>query len=77
MRKLQESLVAHRKYMQLDVQMNIVALFVQIERRCRPILNKFFKAEVLKRYPYLANMPTKLKNRINEKTDRCIRKHSY
>ena len=77
MRHLQESLVAHRKYMQIDDQMSIVALFVQIQRRCRPTLDKYFRTEVLKRYPYLANMPTKLKNRVNEKTERCIRKHSF
>ena len=77
MRKLQESLVAHRKFMQIDVQMEIMALAVQVERRCRPILNNWFRKQILIRRPYLKDMPTKLKNLVNEKTDRCIRKHSY
>lgn len=77
MRKLQESLVAHRKLMDFDVQMAIATLALHIERRCRPILNKWFRKVILTKRPYLEEMPTKLKYQVNEKTDRCIRKHSY
>ena len=77
MKRLQKSISTYNKVMRFDCQMNIVNIVHQIEKRCRPILSNFFIAGLLNKRPYLKNMPVKLKNLVNDKIERCMRKHSY
>lgn len=77
MKRLQKSLATYNKTIRFDCQMDIVNVIHQIEKRCRPILDNFFRTGLVQKRPYLKNMPVKLKNLVSNKIERCIRKHSY
>jgi len=77
MRRLQESVSLYNKSLSLDDQMKIINLVEKIQRRCRPILNKWFAKQLAIKYPFLKKMPVKLKNLARDKTEKTIRKYSY
>lgn len=74
---LQKSLSYHNKKMSMDDQMRIIAVTMQIERMCRPLIKKHFEKLLIVKYPELKNNARRLDVLSNDKTEKTIKKYSY
>lgn len=76
-RLLQKSLSHYNKRMEINDQMRIIAITMQIERMCRPVIKKHFINLLLVKYPELKHNARRLDLLSNDKTEKTIKKYSF